>query len=29
VYWIDTVNLPSWQGNGYTLQSHIEMTLIK
>lgn len=25
----ETVNLSSWQGNGYTLQSHIEMTLSK
>ena len=25
----ETINLWSWQGNGYTLQSHIEMTLSK
>lgn len=25
----EAVNLPSWQPNGYTLQSHIEMTLIE
>lgn len=25
----ETVNSLSWQGNRYTLQSHIEMTLIK
>lgn len=25
----EAVNLSSWQRNGYALQSHIEMTLIK
>lgn len=25
----EAVNLPSWQPNGHTLQSHIEMTLIE